>query len=159
MGRYSTRSTENSEVPKSAPKVAQPQRVTRSTWEIRRGSSVVPPGCHRLRPQRTRQSRAGRKCLERRMKREAASSQAPQNKKVTGPAWGRRRNITREWGQSGGSFPRQAAQTPASPLFRVRARFAGGRLPRGPQTWRELPAPTGMRSGKTTRLNPPGGCG
>jgi hypothetical protein len=48
---------------KTAPQVAQPQWVTRSTSGTHRGPSVIPPGRRRLGTQRARQARAGRKCL------------------------------------------------------------------------------------------------
>jgi hypothetical protein len=73
-------------MPKTASQVAHPQRVTRSTSGLHRDPSVVPPGHCRRGTQRMRQARAGRRCLERRMQRAAAPSQALHSQKVTRPA-------------------------------------------------------------------------
>ena len=53
-------------MPKTAPQVAQPQWVTRSTSGTHRGPSMDPPGHRRRGTQRARQAQAGRKRLARR---------------------------------------------------------------------------------------------
>jgi len=61
---------------KSVPQTPQPQKVTQSTWEPRRGASGVAP------EQRRRRQR-----VDCRRKKAKPSSQALQNQRVTGPAW------------------------------------------------------------------------
>src|ERR1035438_9870804 len=78
----------------TASQVAQLQMVTRSTSGIHRSPSIVPPGHRRLGTQRARQARAGRKWLERRKPKAAASSQALQNQRVVRPTSEQHRSIT-----------------------------------------------------------------
>src|ERR1035437_5253666 len=67
---------------KTAPQLLQPQRVARSTSGLHRSPSTVSPDSRRLGTQHAGHGHAGRECLERRLEKEAASSQAAQNQKV-----------------------------------------------------------------------------
>ena len=69
--------------PKTAPQVAKPQRVTRSTSGLHRTLTGHSPGIHRLMALQARKGRGGGGPAERRMKQSAPHSQVPQNQKVT----------------------------------------------------------------------------
>ena len=67
----------------TAPQVAQPQRVTRSTSERYRGSAVGPPGQHRMGTVRARKGEGGRKNVESRRKKQPVSSEVLQSQRLT----------------------------------------------------------------------------
>ena len=86
---------------RTAPQVAQPQMVTRSTSDQHHSASVVPPGQHRLDTQRARKVRGGSQNVECRRKKERLPSQVLKNQRVT------RRTCHRT---AAGATPRRAAK-------------------------------------------------
>jgi hypothetical protein len=86
-----------------APKVAQSQRVTRSTSGLHQSPSRVSPESHRLGAVQARKVRGGSGPVERRMNKEAPPSQVLQNREATGSAWRRHRSTAgaRRWRMAG----------------------------------------------------------
>jgi hypothetical protein len=112
-----------------APKVSQPQRVTRSTSEMHRILTGHSPESHRLRAVQARKGRVGSGRVERRMNKAGLPSQVPQNQRVTGCAGRRHRRTVgaRRWRVA---RPARKAVAPPGHLWstprRVSGRGAGG---------------------------------